>query len=233
MRLPPVTLIRQNDTHRLIPCKYTIYFESVLTKIADNDRHLQDLFDLDQATNDRIWAENDYLPGISSHELLFGIPYCGVVNASFTHASPLGSRFNGPERGAWYAGFELETSQAEVVFHKTQEYAEINRFDDSVSYDDFLADFGGEFHDLRASAGFQRYLDPDSYVASQQLAEVLLSEGSLGVVYPSVRRSGGHCLACFRPATVAHVRKHYRYCFTWRGGPDPEITCTSVLGQPS
>jgi hypothetical protein len=231
MKLPPVTLVRQSDTHRLIPCKYTIYFESVLTKIADSDSHLQDLFDLDHATNDRIWAENDYMPGISSHELLFGVPYCGVVNASFTHASPLGSRFNGPERGAWYAGFELETSQAEVVFHKTQEYAEINRFDDSVSYDDFLADFGGEFHDLRASAKFERYLDPDSYVASQHLAEDLLNEDSLGIVYPSVRRAGGTCLACFRPAAVANVRKHYRYCFTWAGSPDPQITCTSVAGR--
>jgi hypothetical protein len=231
MKLPPLTLIRQNDTHRLIPCKYTIYFESVLTKIADNDRHLQDLFDLDHATNDRFWAENDHMPGISSHELVFGVPYCGVVNASFTHANPLGSRFNGPDRGAWYAGFELETSQAEVVFHKTQEYAEVNRFDDSVSYDDFLADFGGEFHDLRSATGFRSCLDPDSYIASQHLADELLMAGSLGIVYPSVRRSSGTCLGCFRPAAVANVRKNYRYCFTWSGTPDPKITCSSIAGQ--
>jgi len=231
MKLPPVTLIRQSDAHRLIPCKYTIYLESVLTEIADNDRHLQDLFELDHATNDHLWAENDYLPGISSHELLFGVPYSGVVNASFTHAHPQGSRFNSPDRGAWYAGFELETSQAEVIFHKTQEYLEINRFDDSVSYDDFIADFGGEYHDIRASSAFNRYLDPESYVASQHLAEELLNVGSLGIIYPSVRLLNGTCLCCFRPAAVAHVRKHFRYQFTWTGTPVPEITCTSVAAK--
>jgi len=32
-------------------------------------RHLGDLFDLDNATNDRLLAENDRLPGIGVHEL--------------------------------------------------------------------------------------------------------------------------------------------------------------------
>ncbi len=59
------------------------------------------------------------LPGIGVRELLFGVPYYRVVNAAFTHAHPLGSRFNGPDRGAWYAAFETRTAQAEVAFHKT------------------------------------------------------------------------------------------------------------------
>jgi hypothetical protein len=53
-------------------------------------------------------AENDLLPGIGVRELLFGVPYYRVVNAAFTHAHPLGSRFNDPERGAWYAAFEIK-----------------------------------------------------------------------------------------------------------------------------
>ena len=44
-------------------------------------------------------------------------------------------------------------------------------------------------------------------MASQQLAEDLLTAGSLGVVYPSVRHDGGTCVACFRPALVMNVRK--------------------------
>ncbi|PYU19641.1 MAG: hypothetical protein DMG32_24065 [Acidobacteria bacterium] len=31
-------------------------------------------------------------------ELVFGVSYSHIVNAAFTHAKPLGSRFNGPER---------------------------------------------------------------------------------------------------------------------------------------
>jgi hypothetical protein len=228
MNVPPVTVVRQNDTHRLIPCKYTQSAESVLTQIADNDQHLQDLFDLDHATNDRLWAENDRLPGITSHELVFGVPDYRLINGAFTHAHPLGSRFNGSDRGAWYAGFELETSRAEIAFHKTQEYVEIDRFNDSVSYDDYLADFGEDFHDIRNLPSFRSALDPDSYIASQRLSDELLNIGSLGIVYPSVRHNNGTCIACFRPPAVANVRRQYRYCFTWAGMPTPQVTCTSV-----
>lgn len=215
--IPPVHLVRQYDTHRLILSKYT---ESVLTRIAgDDDSHLRDLFELDFATNDRLHAENGLLPGIGYHELVFGVPNYRVINAAFTHAHPLGSRFNGPDRGAWYAAFELETAQGEVAFHKATEYAEIGRFEDSVTYDDYLADFSASFHDLRGEA-----LDPRSYVACQELAQRLLDLGSLGVVYSSVRRAGGTCVACFRPALVGNVRKHHRYRFTWSGDPVPTIS---------
>jgi RES domain-containing protein len=221
---PPTSLVRQYDTHRLIPSQYTRNGDSVLTRIADDNKHLQNLFDLDQATNERLWAENGLLPGISSHELVFGIPNYRVINAAFTHAHPLGSRFNGPDRGAWYAAFLLETAQAEVAFHKSTEYAEIGRFEDSITYDDYLADFSGHFHDLRRSLEFDQILAPNSYLASQALAQRLLNADSLGIVYPSVRHAGGTCIACFRPALVGNVRKDKRYRFTWEGTPIPKIT---------
>ncbi len=222
--MPPVSLVRKRDTHRLIPSKYNPDCSSVLTRIADNDQHLQDLFDLDHATNERLWGENGRLPGIDSHELVFGVPNYHVINSTFTHAHPLGSRFNGPDRGAWYAGFALKTAQAEIVFHKSTEYAEIGRFDDSVTYDDYLADFSGRFHDIRNSPEFATALAPDSYLASQELSQALLGAGSLGIVYPSVRHPGGTCIACFRPTLVANVRKHRTYRFTWNGTPVPKIT---------
>ena len=199
MSLPRTSLVRRNDTHRLIPSKYSEGGNSVLTRIADDDAHLKDIFDLDNATNDRLLAENQLLPGIGIHELVFGVPYFRIVNAAFCHAHPLGSRFNGPDRGAWYAGFEVKTSQAEVAFHKSVELAEVDWFDEAVTYDDYLADFSGTFHDLRDDPQFADCLAPDSYDASQALAQQLLEAESLGVVYPSVRRRGGTCLACFRP----------------------------------
>ncbi len=223
MTLPPATAIRQADTFRLVPSKYLPKGDSVLTLIADDEAHLRAIFELDDATNDRLLGERGLLPGIGPDELLAGVPHASVVNATFCHAHPLGSRFNGPDRGAWYAGFELETSQAEVGFHKTVELAEIGFPDEAVTYDEFLADFSGRFHDVRTARGFRACLAPDSYVASQALAEALLQEGSLGVVYPSVRRAGGTCLACFRPALVTHVRRGRRWRFTWKNGRGPRI----------
>ena len=177
-------------------------------------------------TNDRLAAERQLLPGIGLEELVFGVPHATVINAAFCHAHPLGGRFNGPDRGAWYAGFEIETSQAEVAFHKSVQLSEIGRFEDSVTYDDYLADFSASFHDLRRARGFRACLDPESYVESQLLAETLTDAGSLGIVYPSVR-ARGTCVACFRPALVTNVRRGATYRFTWSGTPEPAIALES------
>lgn len=224
MASPPITLVRQFDTHRLVPSKYLPGGESMLMALAENEEDLQAVFALDMATNDRLAAERQLLPGIGLEELVFGVPHAPVINATFCHAHPLGGRFNGPDRGAWYAGFELETSQVEVAFHKSVQLAEIGLFEDSVTYDDFLADFSASFHDLRKARGFRTCLDPSSYVDSQLLAEELLDGDSLGIIYPSVRHSGGTCLACFRPALVTNVRRTETYRFTWTGDPQPQIT---------
>jgi hypothetical protein len=224
VKLPETGLIRRNDTHRLIPSKHSDNGASVLQRIADDDVHLQDIFDLDNATNDRLVAENNLLPGIGIHELVFGVPYFRIVNAAFCHANPLGSRFNGPDRGAWYAAFEIETSQAEIAFHKWRELAEVNWLEEQVTYDDYLADFSADFHDIRGNEQFADCLAADSYVNSQALAEELLVADSLGLTYPSVRRGGGTCLACFRPTLVMNVRRDRTYRFTWRGTATPEIT---------
>ncbi|MBC7859707.1 MAG: RES family NAD+ phosphorylase [Burkholderiaceae bacterium] len=224
-------MLRQFDTCRLIPSRFAERDDSVLAPLAEDGGHLRDLFELDNATNFRLVAEFGRAPGIGIDELVFGVPHFRMINAAFTYARPEGSRFNDGERGAWYCAFDMPTALAEVAFHKTVEYQEIGRFDDSVSYQALLADFSAEFHDLRPSAGgaeggangFGACLDPRSYIASQQLAATLLEAGSMGLVFPSVRRNGGTNLACFRPALVGNVRKGDSYCLTWQGTPVPRV----------
>ena len=224
-RVPPLALVRQFDTHRLVPSRHSAGGETVFVRIADDEDHLQAIFELDAATNDRLLAEHQRFPGIGVEELVFGVPCSRVVNAAFCHPHPLGSRFNGPDRGAWYAGFALETAQAEVSFHKSVELAEVAwTEEESITYDDYLSDVSAAFHDLRRADGFRAALNPRSYVASQALAERLLEAGSMGLVYPSVRHAGGTCLACFRPAVVANVRRDATYRFTFTGAPLPSIS---------
>ena len=223
MRLPPVTLVRRYDLHRLIPSKYAEGGDSVLIRVASSDRDLTAIFELDNATNDRLLAENNRITGIGIDELVFGVPYFRIVNAAFCHPHPLGSRFNSPERGAWYAGFERDTAIAEIAHHKWIELCEIGRSTEEVTYDDYLADISAELHDIREDGGFADCLNPDSYMASQLLAEELLAAGSLGIVYPSVRHARGTCVACFRPSIVAHVRKEATLTFRWTGEPEPAV----------
>jgi hypothetical protein len=206
--LPRISDVLRDDTHRLIPSRYVERDESVLTRLADDAAELNALFELEGATNDRLLGEAGLLPGITVRELVFGLSYSHIVNAAFTHAPPLGNRFNGPERGAWYAAFARETSEWEVAYHRSKELQEINwQEKETFAYVDFLADFRGAFHDIRNDSRFKNCLDPNSYRASQNLARELLEGGSAGVVYPSVRHKAGTCIVCFRPALVNNVRK--------------------------
>jgi RES domain-containing protein len=222
--MPRTHAFRLRSTHRLIPAKYLPGEDSVLSRLADDDAHLADLFALDAATNDRLHHETGLLPGIGANELVFGIPHYRVINAAFCHARQEGGRFNGPDRGAWYAGLTLTTAKAEIAFHKGREFAEIAWNEPAeVAYTDYLADFSAEFVDLRGDPDQAACLDPASYAASQTLAAGLLASGGLGIVYPSVR-AAGTCLACFRPALVNNVRRQANHVFRWRGmGLAPEF----------
>lgn len=215
-----------DDTHRLIPSKYSPS-GTVLSGLAEEgeDELVRDLVSIDAATNTRLQADEGLLPGISVHELLYGIGYSNIVNAAFTHPSPLGGRFNTSERGAWYAGTERETSVVEVAFHKLRELEEVSWSEEEISTcDDYLADFHTEFEILfgKRAQDFADYLKPgpipECYAKSQRLASELLAHGANGIIYPSVRRSGGTCVACFRPALVYHVRRGVRLEFRLKAG---------------
>jgi RES domain-containing protein len=237
----PTSPIDQRDTHRLIPAQYADGGASVLARLTGDQKTLDGIFELDNATNDRLLAESRLAPGIDERELVFGIPSYRIINAAFCHPSPTGSRFGSSERGVWYASFELETSQAEVAYHR-QLWLQETAWDeeDRADYVDYLADFHAEFHDLRdidlrnldsrgidtrnrdtrnvdlrEAAAYKDCLSPTSYVASQALGAELLQLGSAGIVYPSVRRRGGTCLGCFRPVLVTNVRKGYVFTFVF------------------
>jgi RES domain-containing protein len=209
--LPPVSELHLVDTHRLIPTKYS-QKGTVFSRLSDDDATLNDLMELDGASNDRLLGEEGLLPGIGVHELLYGVRYAHIVNAAFTHASPMGGRFNGSDRGAWYCGTERETSVAEVAFHKLKQLEEIDWDKEEISaFDEYLADFSTEMHDLRGNkTKYARYLKPgpipECYASSQELAGRLLARQSNGIVYPSVRQKGGTCVVCFRPTLVYNVR---------------------------
>lgn len=209
MKSPKQIKLEQDRTHRLIPYRYSDRGRPILNLLAqDDDALLTDLTELEGATNDRLLGESGRLPGISAIELVSGFRLAHIVNASFTHPNPFGGRFNGARRGAWYAAFEMLTAQTEVAFHRAAELKEVGwRAEEVFSYIDYLADFRHEFHDIRGDADFVDCLDPNSYAASQTLGFTLLTSGSAGIVFPSVRHKDGVCIACFRPPLVLNVRE--------------------------
>jgi hypothetical protein len=221
LRDPEVRFIGWENSHRLIPSRYS-GSGTVLSELAENSKELEELVLLDGATNDRVQSEQRGYIGISTFELVYGIPNAHVVNAAYTHPDESGSRFNDYTRGAWYAADCLEASTAEVVYHKSRRLSDIivpheageRPSRDVSTYDDWLADFLADFHVLEPPEEFSKFLQPERvpqcYAASQALARHLLDEGSNGIVYPSVRYRGSRCIACFRPALVYRPRRSER-----------------------
>ncbi len=198
-RPPRRVELKLRNTCRLAPSIYPA--AGILDRVASAE-DLPFIFELESWTNDRISNELGILHRIPAEEWVVGRPMASVVMAAFCHPRPGGGRFNGPCRGAWYAGTELETAHAEVIYHRTRELLEVGVVEMRWQMRLYRADFDARFQDVRKKAALH---DPDSYAASQAYARELLAAGSDGVLYRSVRRPGGECVACFRPALVLHV----------------------------
>lgn len=209
--------------HRLISSKYS-QSGTVLEDVATTDEDLAAATELDAATNERVQGELRGLSGISPFELVYGFANAHIIRAAFLHPNRAGgSRFNDTTRGAWYAAEEVDTCIAEVSWHRAQRLRDIIDPDapdqtpqsDTATYDDWQADFHADFHVLHPASEYSECLQPEPvpecYQPSQALARNLLSQKSNGVVYPSVRRQGARCLACFRPALVFRPRRDLRY----------------------
>jgi hypothetical protein len=219
--IPPRARIRARDTCRLIPSLYPT--TGILDEIAAPE-DLPFVIELESWTNDRVSTELGLLHRIPPEEWVTGRPMSTVVMAAFCHPRIGGGRFNGPERGAWYCGRDLETAHAEVIYHRTAELAEIGVFETRVQMRLYLSDFRTTFHDIREPRReYEPYHDAVSYRSSQALGRELLEAGANGVVYRSVRHRGGECICCFRPRLIENVRPDAHFEYRWEGSRTPKL----------
>jgi len=229
----PVTQFTAPDTIRLISTAYID--EPAIQPLADDPDELAFLEELEGMTSARQGRGLPLPAGVSANELLseesgYGWTY---VNAAFCYTRSTGNRFNGPGRGAWYAAWgdqATETAQQEVCWHLTRELEAVGNFVNLTTYRELVAGFTTGLHDLRDIDDeilFNK--DPAiAYPASQALAVQLIGIGSNGVLYHSVRRPGGHCLAGFRPNNVQNIRQGSTWEFEWNGSPVPQITLSGT-----
>ena len=163
-----INQLTATDTCRLVASRYPSV--GILDRIASPE-DLPFLFELESWTNDRISTEMGILHQLPAEEWVTGRPMASVIMAAFCHPRPGGGRFNGPDRGAWYAARSLESALAEVAYHRTVELAEVGVFETRLEMRLYLADFHAGFHDVRANLPENEPLhDPVSYSASQALA---------------------------------------------------------------
>lgn len=177
---------------------------------------MEEAFEIESMTNDRLRQEVGELSRVPAEERVSG-PGATVVMAAFTHTG-YASRFTNGDFGVYYAARTLETAIRETVYHRerflgyTREPAcdiDVRVYKGTVQKP--LTDLTGSEH---------RHLmqpDPEQYGPAQIFAARLRAQNSNGVLYPSVRHSGGQCIAAFRPTTVSLPVQSKWLVYSWNG----------------
>jgi RES domain-containing protein len=200
--------------------------DAVLKALADNEAELAQLAEIEGATSARLIAQDHGLNAIAARDFLYGIPHAHFVNAAFAYARPREpNRFNGPDRGAWYAALKVQTCLAEVAFHMTGFLGATGVYEGVVEYAEMHASLAGEYLDLR-QAPRHRALGADlaaSYKAGNALADAVMARGINGIIYPSMRHKGGTCFAVLWPHAVQSVAQGDVWRLTWDKSPAPKM----------
>ena len=173
---------------------------------------------LEQLTNPRVRDEVGDITLVPPRERVSG-PGASYVMASFTHLNPKGSRFSDGTYGVYYAAAELETAVAETVFH-FKSFARDSR--DPPRMEDMRVLLGAAAAEFEDVGGLSepirsRILHPEFYVEARAYGRRLREAGANGVVYPSVRLSGGTCAGAFRPRAMAVPRQERHLKYRWNG----------------
>jgi hypothetical protein len=199
--------------------------DPVLLELVSRD-YLDDLAEIEGATSGRFVAQHQGIENPEAGELVGGQPHANFVNAAFSYFRPRElNRFNSPGRGAWYSALHVETCQISVGFHLVRELQRVGDFNAIVDYTEMFASFAGEFIDLRSVSPRPECLHPDpdvGYLAGNALAHGARNGSLNGIIYPSVRHSGGTCLVALWPAAVQSVAQGRVLRAVWAGSLTPE-----------
>lgn len=185
-------------SYRLIPSQFPPIglFDTVATT-ADAEA----VMELAGWTNDRLVKQR--LARLPQDEWVFGRANSSIVMAAFLHAAPSGSRFNGPDLGAWYAAASLTTAVAEVGHHLRREALARGHETAKRKFRSYTARLDGSYRDIRGSEA--ELHASDSYAAGQAFGEELRAAGEDGVLFDSVRHRGGSNVCAYRPSKVLDV----------------------------
>jgi hypothetical protein len=194
-------------THRLIPSRFPPVdtFEAV-TRAED----LEPVLELEGWTNDRLVASR--LKRLPRTEWVYGRANSSVVMAAFLHGAPQGTRFAGPELGAWYAASALVTAVTEVANGIRREIALSALQQKTEELREYTGRLAGSFVDIRGARPDLHDPDPAAYPLTQTFGRSVRSGPNAGIAYDSVRHTGGTNWVSYRPSMVLDVRqeRHFR-----------------------
>lgn len=178
------------------------------------------LAEIEGLTNPRIREELGVLATVPRERWVSG-PGTTPVMAAFTHLNPEGSRFSDGTYGVFYAAREIETAIRETVYHRERFLARTKEPPQRIQMRCYVTSIRRPFHDIRG--GHPALHDPNSYAASQRFGRGLRTKNSNGIVYDSVRRTGGQCVAAFWPDCVGACTQRKHFDYHWDGAAISQV----------
>ena len=144
-------------------------------------------------------------------------PGAGDAIAPFLYGGE--SRFATSDEGAYYTAVDIETALAEIEFHRVRELRASGARRASIELRELHSDIDTDLVDARGIDERHPELvvdTPGGSATTRAAAGAWRAAGREGVVYDSVRRSGGICAALFRPVRVGvPVRDAARWRLSW------------------
>ncbi len=210
----PVARIQWEPCWRIIPSRFPPI--QLFERVAGPD-DLEAVFALEALTNPRLRHEAGAIELVPPEDRISG-PGTTVIMAAFTHLNPTGSRFSDGTYGVFYAANNLDTAIAETKHHRERFLSATAQARMELDMRVYLVDLNGNLHDLRGQKAAQPLVyHNDNYAAGQHLARTLRAAGSNGIAYDSIRRTGGECVAVFRPPLLSNARQERHLCYVWNG----------------
>ncbi len=211
----PEVMLSWQHTYRVIPSQFppVNFFEELVDPSL-----MEELFYVESLTNDRLRDEVGDIALVPTSDRVSGNGST-VVMAAFTHISiARSSRFTDGSFGIYYAAKDLETAIKEKAYHTEKFLSYTNQVAGSVTMRVYQSKkLLRPMRDIRR-ATYDHLHHPYNYAASQNLGRELKMANAWGIVYNSVRHSGGECVAIFRPPAVplpVIQTKHLQ--FDWNG----------------
>ncbi|CAB3786043.1 RES family NAD+ phosphorylase [Pararobbsia alpina] len=199
---------------RVVPTRFPAI--NLFDRVA-NAEDFDALYALEALTNDRMRNELGEIDLVPAGERLYG-PGSGPIMAALTHPNPLGSRFSNGAFGVFYCAREQRTAIAETRFHAARFLAATHEAPMRQQMRLYRVDAQGPAVDLRnAGARYATVLSPDTYAASQELANAIRKAGHAAIAYPSVRDEGLDCLAAFRTTLLRRCLHESYLEYGWNG----------------
>jgi RES domain len=210
----PLSRIQWQPCWRLVPSRFPPV--GLFDRVADPE-DLDIVYAIEGLTNDRLRDEAGDINLVLPHERISG-PGTTPIMAAFTHLNPEGSRFTDGSYGVYYAAKTIDVAVAETRFHRARFLSATNEPPIEIDMRSYASNLNAELHDIRNQQHeMPEIYDPDHYASAQNLGRALRNDGSNGIVYDSVRFSGGECVAVFKPNRLAPVRQGPHFCYVWNG----------------